>query len=413
VTNPKGKSTASDKYLANNPKLRAPRMEHIRNVKPEFFSHESVGELSPLARLAWIGLWTQSDKFGRFPWRPKTLKSRILPFDDVDFSSLLNELLEAGFIQKYPADGNEYGLTVNWEKHQGIGTHEKASKFTYPDPQGPEPDPTDPKGPDSLHSAGTVQALCATRALQVGVGVEVGVEVNVEEGIHAYVQHQQQHTSSPVVAAAVETVTASLLDSKPSGHDKTETPTIQSAFKSALGEYRRIFDKYHGGPQFPFRANQPHEKTAFDFYQEHGQALALAAWEYYLIKDDDGKNLKLPNGREYHSWPIYEFLKPGGDAESCLEIVRPYAGRAQGKTLKFIIEQEPSTTADQISKLDQVFIDWHNSYETVVGGYYRAECDLDEFLVRPNEYIEEDLNRRHPGRAKRIADAKAALSARQ
>ena len=36
-------------------------MARIRTIKPEFFDDPKIGRLSPLARLAFIGLLTQSD----------------------------------------------------------------------------------------------------------------------------------------------------------------------------------------------------------------------------------------------------------------------------------------------------------------------------------------------------------------
>jgi hypothetical protein len=69
-------------------------MGRIRTVKPEVFCHEELFELEqetklPM-RLAWIGLFTCCDRDGRFVWRPRTLKVAILPYDDVDFSRVLD-----------------------------------------------------------------------------------------------------------------------------------------------------------------------------------------------------------------------------------------------------------------------------------------------------------------------------------
>jgi hypothetical protein len=124
----------NETYTANNPSLRAPKMLHIRNVKPEFFAHEDVNELSLEAMVGWMGIWICSDKNGRFEWRPKALKLNIFPYRDVDFAKVLDELLEAGFIEKYEVNGQAYGWSPRWKYHQGIGTHEAARKFEYPAP---------------------------------------------------------------------------------------------------------------------------------------------------------------------------------------------------------------------------------------------------------------------------------------
>lgn len=76
-------------------------MARIRMVKPEFFDDPQVGELSPLARLFFIGLWTQADREGRLIDDPRRLKARIFPFDDVDVNALAHELHEKDMIRRY------------------------------------------------------------------------------------------------------------------------------------------------------------------------------------------------------------------------------------------------------------------------------------------------------------------------
>ena len=51
-------------------------MARIRTIKPEFFTDEDLGELSPAVRLLFIGMWTEADKAGRLKDKPKTLKAR-------------------------------------------------------------------------------------------------------------------------------------------------------------------------------------------------------------------------------------------------------------------------------------------------------------------------------------------------
>lgn len=111
-------------------------MGRIRTVKPETFSHERLFDAEqefglPL-RLAWIGLWTECDRDGRFAWRPRMLKSRILPYDDIDFSRVLDALATRGFVVKYACNGEEFGFIPSWRKHQVINNREAAS--TIPEP---------------------------------------------------------------------------------------------------------------------------------------------------------------------------------------------------------------------------------------------------------------------------------------
>lgn len=95
-------------------------MARIRTIKPEFFDDEDLCALSPLHRLCYAGLWCQADKAGRLEDRPKRLKARLLPFDEVDMDVMLTDLVKAGFIIRYVIDGKQY-ITIkpsSWEKHQ-------------------------------------------------------------------------------------------------------------------------------------------------------------------------------------------------------------------------------------------------------------------------------------------------------
>jgi hypothetical protein len=211
------RAASNKKFLANNPTLRAPHMEHIRNVKAEMFYHEGLAECSVNARYAWIGLWTQSDKFGRFPWKPKFLKSRIMPFDNVDFESLMLELARGGFIERYAVDGQDYGFSPNWSKHQGIGTREKQSAFSYPAPTSVLHCASKAQAP-SAHSADTVPAQEPHRAMSVEV--EVGVDVGMGKEIGVESESGNQNTAPRSRASAD---TARSRPSKPSLDDSTDS----------------------------------------------------------------------------------------------------------------------------------------------------------------------------------------------
>lgn len=111
-------------------------MARIRTIKPEFFQHEALHAAEeesglPL-RLAFVGLWCQCDKEGRFEWRPKRLKLNVLPWDEVDFSRVLDALATRGFISKYACDGQEFGFIPSWRRHQVINNRERESEFPEP-----------------------------------------------------------------------------------------------------------------------------------------------------------------------------------------------------------------------------------------------------------------------------------------
>ena len=71
-------------------------MPRIRTIKPEFFTDEVIAQMSPLARIAFEGLWCHADKSGRLEDRPARLKVLILPYDSADFEALLGEMSARG-----------------------------------------------------------------------------------------------------------------------------------------------------------------------------------------------------------------------------------------------------------------------------------------------------------------------------
>ena len=112
-------------------------MARIRTIKPEFFKHEDLFDAEketglPL-RLAFAGLWTVCDREGRFEWRPRAIKTDVLPYDDVDFSRVLDALATRGFIVRYRVDGKDYGFVPGFSRHQLINGRESESKIPDPD----------------------------------------------------------------------------------------------------------------------------------------------------------------------------------------------------------------------------------------------------------------------------------------
>jgi hypothetical protein len=108
----------------------------IRSIKPEFFKHEGLYDLEretglPI-RIAFAGLWTCCDREGRFEWRPRWLKTEILPYDEVDFSRVLDALATRGFLVKYAIGSEIYGCIPSWKKHQVINNKELPSVLPSP-----------------------------------------------------------------------------------------------------------------------------------------------------------------------------------------------------------------------------------------------------------------------------------------
>jgi hypothetical protein len=115
----------------------------IRTIKPEFFSHEALydaeKETGLPIRVAFAGLWTECDREGRFKWRPRALKAHILPYDDIDFSRVLDACLTRGLIVRYACPTRhdekttgEFGCIPSFLTHQLINNRETASEIPPP-----------------------------------------------------------------------------------------------------------------------------------------------------------------------------------------------------------------------------------------------------------------------------------------
>jgi hypothetical protein len=108
----------------------------IRSIKPEFFQHAELFDAERVSglplRVAFAGLWTQSDREGRFEWRSRQLKLNVLPYDELDFDQVLEVLAETGFVVRYEVDGKAYGYIPSWLKHQCPNVREPVGTIPAP-----------------------------------------------------------------------------------------------------------------------------------------------------------------------------------------------------------------------------------------------------------------------------------------
>lgn len=113
-------------------------MSRTRLLRPAFFKDADLfdAELAsglPL-RLAYAGLWTVTDRAGRFAWKPRELKTDCLPHDAVDFADVLDALHLHDFIRRYVVDGHHFGVIPSFGKHQTF--HKTEPQSSLPDPVG-------------------------------------------------------------------------------------------------------------------------------------------------------------------------------------------------------------------------------------------------------------------------------------
>ncbi len=103
-------------------------MSRIRSVHPGLWTDERFASASPLARLLFIGIWTECDDQGSFEWSPIKLKMRLLPVDNADVATLLSELESAGMVMSYELEGRKLGAVRNFCRYQ----RPKKPNSTYP-----------------------------------------------------------------------------------------------------------------------------------------------------------------------------------------------------------------------------------------------------------------------------------------
>lgn len=98
-----------------------------RNLKPEFFTNEHLLQCEPLARILFEGLWCMADRNGYLEDRPYKIKIKILPADNCDINSLLDQLNKHKLIIRYSVSGQNYIFIPKFSKHQHPHLNEKKS----------------------------------------------------------------------------------------------------------------------------------------------------------------------------------------------------------------------------------------------------------------------------------------------
>ncbi len=103
-------------------------MARIRMIKPEFFDDPDIADVSPLARLFFIGLWTEADREGRVVDDSRRLKARIFPYEAADVEALAVELHGKDLIRRYSdGQGKRFLWIRTFTKHQRPHPKEPAS----------------------------------------------------------------------------------------------------------------------------------------------------------------------------------------------------------------------------------------------------------------------------------------------
>ena len=106
-------------------------MSDQHHITPEVFRDHRLFQAeqnTPLPlRLALLGLAAYADKAGRFRWQPNELKLLALPYDAVDFETVLHVLVEHRYLLRYVYEEQLYGAIAMPPKTYRRDTHSLAT----------------------------------------------------------------------------------------------------------------------------------------------------------------------------------------------------------------------------------------------------------------------------------------------
>lgn len=105
-------------------------MARSRNIKPDLFKNELLGDADPLLTILFTGLWCLADREGKLLDRPKRIKAEIFPYRDLPcINGYLTELQRLGFIDRYSVGNLAIIKVLEFNKHQSPHKTEKASEL--------------------------------------------------------------------------------------------------------------------------------------------------------------------------------------------------------------------------------------------------------------------------------------------
>jgi hypothetical protein len=112
-------------------------MARIRNLKPDFWLDRKLArKLTRDERMLYMGMWGQSDEWGRLYGDPNVLKGQVFPYDDdltVDvIAKMLDRLIAAKVVQRYIVDDDPYLFLPKLGKHQRLEPGKTPSKLPEP-----------------------------------------------------------------------------------------------------------------------------------------------------------------------------------------------------------------------------------------------------------------------------------------
>lgn len=110
-----------------------------RLIKESICTSEDLDKLSPMAEILFYRLIVKADDYGAYYGNVSIIKSNCFPLksDDITCEQVkewLSELVSAGLVDTYKAEGRDYIQFHKWKNHQQIRA--KKRKFPEPDNDG-------------------------------------------------------------------------------------------------------------------------------------------------------------------------------------------------------------------------------------------------------------------------------------
>jgi hypothetical protein len=103
-------------------------MPRIRTIKPEFWSDEKLAPLEPIDRLAFLGLISMADDFGRVHGNVKVIDAFVFPECSRTVRESLAKLSRLGRIRcGKSSSGKQIIQILNWSKHQRVDKPQTAT----------------------------------------------------------------------------------------------------------------------------------------------------------------------------------------------------------------------------------------------------------------------------------------------
>ena len=99
-------------------------MPRKRMIDPNIWQSEDFSKLSTLAKVVFIGLFSNADDYGYGRAKAAYIKSMVFPYDEnmrvADIDKTLDEIASNMSVVFYECNGNEYYSLTNWSKWQRV-----------------------------------------------------------------------------------------------------------------------------------------------------------------------------------------------------------------------------------------------------------------------------------------------------